>query len=143
MDISVTAAINVKGVQGTVAYMAPEVFAGERKAYGPKCDLWSLGVICFQLLCGEKPFMNRRDTQIGNWSFGNNFPTTQDQFFAMIGIIRRMGHILEHHPGNIQSQLRQGANANTGAHHFAQTDNAAAFLTSTEGNLPDGGAQSL
>ena len=67
---------NVKGVQGTVAYMAPEVFAGERKAYGPKCDLWSLGVICFQLLCGEKPFMNRRDTQIGNWSFGNNFPTT-------------------------------------------------------------------
>ena len=66
----------VRGVQGTVSYMAPEVFTGERLAYDAKCDVWSLGVICFQLLCGKKPFTNKRDTQIGKWSFGPNFPQT-------------------------------------------------------------------
>jgi len=46
---------------GTVSYMAPEVF---HRNYSIKCDLWSLGVIMFQLLSGFKPFENRRDVEI-------------------------------------------------------------------------------
>jgi len=38
---------------GTFETMAPEVFGGN---YTFKCDLWSLGVISFELLCGQKPF---------------------------------------------------------------------------------------
>ncbi|MBI4851496.1 MAG: protein kinase [Acidobacteria bacterium] len=41
------------GVAGTPAYMAPEVFSGERFV---QSDLWSVGVILYQLLSGRLPF---------------------------------------------------------------------------------------
>lgn len=34
--------------------MAPEVL--ERKEYNEKCDIWSLGVITYQMLFGCSPF---------------------------------------------------------------------------------------
>ena len=51
---------------GTPAYLAPECIAAElsqqcdtRKVYGPQCDLWSLGVALYALLCGRLPFRGR------------------------------------------------------------------------------------
>lgn len=38
---------------GTIDYVAPEVLDGD---YNEKCDLWSIGVICFELLTGTSPF---------------------------------------------------------------------------------------
>ncbi|EEY59434.1 calcium-dependent protein kinase, putative [Phytophthora infestans T30-4] len=38
---------------GTIDYVAPEVLDGD---YNEKCDLWSVGVICFELLTGVSPF---------------------------------------------------------------------------------------
>lgn len=40
-------------VAGTPYYMAPEVIKGH---YGFECDMWSLGVIMFIMLCGHFPF---------------------------------------------------------------------------------------
>ena len=37
--------------------MAPELI--ERKRYSEKVDVWSLGVITYQLLCGVTPFDGR------------------------------------------------------------------------------------
>lgn len=39
---------------GTPHYMAPEVLAG--KGYSFNCDIWSLGVCAYELICGNVPF---------------------------------------------------------------------------------------
>jgi len=39
---------------GTMAYMAPELRDGDQKP-DPRCDLYSVGVILFELLTGERP----------------------------------------------------------------------------------------
>jgi serine/threonine protein kinase len=41
-------------VGGTPATMAPEVWMGN---FGPKCDVWSVGCVLFELLAGAMPFM--------------------------------------------------------------------------------------
>lgn len=42
---------------GTVDYVAPEIVAGS--LYDAKVDLWSLGVLCFELTTGKAPFEHR------------------------------------------------------------------------------------
>ncbi|MEU6428783.1 protein kinase [Microbispora sp. NPDC046973] len=41
-------------VVGTAAYLAPEQIDG--RGGGPACDLYALGCVCYELLCGHPPF---------------------------------------------------------------------------------------
>jgi formylglycine-generating enzyme required for sulfatase activity len=41
---------------GSPAYIAPEQVMGDQEAMGRATDVYSLGVILFELLCGETPF---------------------------------------------------------------------------------------
>ncbi len=48
---------------GTPYYVAPEVIKSSI-AYGPKCDLWSIGVILYILLSGYIPFTGKSAAEV-------------------------------------------------------------------------------
>lgn len=55
-DVDVTALTGANSTIGTAAYMSPEQCRGERNLT-PKSDLYSLGIVFYELLTGRKPFV--------------------------------------------------------------------------------------
>jgi len=49
----------LRGVVGTVPYLAPQVITGR---YDVSADIWSCGVLAYLLLCGHPPFWHDQDT---------------------------------------------------------------------------------
>lgn len=47
---------------GTIGYVAPEVVAA--RSYAEACDVWSLGVLTYVLLCGYMPFSGKSSSAI-------------------------------------------------------------------------------
>ncbi|CAN7989827.1 unnamed protein product [Ixodes pacificus] len=71
---------------GSAEFMAPEVveaFVGEAHTYDKRCDLWSLGVIVYILLCGYPPFYGRCCSSCC-WERGEFCQACQDQLFTSI-----------------------------------------------------------
>eukprot|EP00270_Netrium_digitus_P002304 TRINITY_DN1259_c0_g1_i5.p1 TRINITY_DN1259_c0_g1~~TRINITY_DN1259_c0_g1_i5.p1 ORF type:complete len:319 (-),score=8.34 TRINITY_DN1259_c0_g1_i5:339-1295(-) len=55
---------SLSGFCGSPLYMAPEIIQG--KSYGVEVDIWSVGVICFTVLCGYMPFSGDTDKEALN-----------------------------------------------------------------------------
>lgn len=71
---------------GSAEFMAPEVveaFIGEASSYDKRCDLWSLGVIMYILLCGYPPFYGKCGSDCG-WEKGEACQACQDMLFMRI-----------------------------------------------------------
>ena len=49
---------------GTPHYMSPELVQGLNKQLDGRTDIWSLGVIFYELLAGERPFIGKNETEI-------------------------------------------------------------------------------
>jgi serine/threonine-protein kinase len=50
-------------VLGTPAYMSPEQIHGDKSIDG-RSDIYALGVICFEMLTGERPFVDKTPTKV-------------------------------------------------------------------------------
>jgi len=71
---------------GSAEFMAPEVvgaFIGQAVYYDKRCDLWSLGVIAYMLLCGYPPFYGSCGSDCG-WERGEFCQACQDKLFESI-----------------------------------------------------------
>jgi MAP kinase interacting serine/threonine kinase len=80
---------------GSLEYMAPEVVQTfliddyddeddeEEISYNKKCDLWSLGVIMYILLCGYAPFSGNCGLDCG-WERGESCMECQELLFSSI-----------------------------------------------------------
>ncbi|KAH9601602.1 Protein kinase domain [Trypanosoma melophagium] len=53
---AISTGAGVPGVEGTPAFMAPEVCSGKLKVVGELVDVWALGVTLYQLMYGFLPF---------------------------------------------------------------------------------------
>ncbi|RLN36948.1 hypothetical protein BBJ28_00002078 [Nothophytophthora sp. Chile5] len=57
----VTEETNMSTMCGTPGYYAPEIV--RKQPYDSKCDIWSLGVIAYILLCGFPPFYDENQVE--------------------------------------------------------------------------------
>merc|ERR1712106_805820 len=79
---------------GSLEYMAPEVVDAfmiddyddeeeEEMSYNKKCDIWSLGIIMYILLCGYAPFSGNCGLDCG-WERGESCTDCQEMLFTSI-----------------------------------------------------------
>jgi hypothetical protein len=71
-DMDVTGLTGANCTVGTASYMSPEQCRGERDLT-PRCDLYSLGVLFYELLTGEKPFKAETPMEMFMQHIGGTF----------------------------------------------------------------------
>jgi len=99
---------------GSLEYMAPEVVDTfmvddyydddeDEISYNKKCDLWSLGIIMYILLCGYAPFSGNCGLGCG-WERGESCTDCQEMLFSSI----KEGEVMfpEKHWGNISIEAK-------------------------------------
>lgn len=53
----------ITSITGSPYYIAPEVI---KKCYSSQCDIWSLGVVLYQIMTGNMPFVGNTQTALFN-----------------------------------------------------------------------------
>ena len=83
---------------GTPYYIAPEVLNNN---YDEKCDLWSIGVILYILLCGYPPFNGSNDEQIIKKVKEGKYRTDEEEWHNISeDAIDILNKLLQYNPNN-------------------------------------------
>jgi len=80
---------------GSLQYIAPEMFKDEE--YDTKVDMWSSGVVLYNLLTGKQPFFGKGDNEIVN-NIVNNEVKYSDQHFKNINTKTLCANLLNKNP---------------------------------------------
>jgi len=77
-------------IAGTPYYIAPEVLGGR---YGKECDVWSLGVLLYQMMTGEMPFDGNNEDEVfrkikkGNYTYPKGLELSPEVIDLIRGMI--------------------------------------------------------
>jgi hypothetical protein len=109
-------------ILGTPAYMSPEQLSGNLAAIGPRCDIYSLGIILYELLTARRPFEGPTTAVMAQVLFKDPKPPSvhrpeldsaleaiclqamakkpEDRPKTMVELAKALGRYLRSHPGS-------------------------------------------
>ena len=73
---------------GTPLYLAPEVW--KKRAYDHKCDMWSLGVLLYEMMTFNFPFIGRNDKDLSHKICSGYYIIPKGYSSDLLSILRRL-----------------------------------------------------
>uniref|UniRef100_A0A1X7V8G1 non-specific serine/threonine protein kinase n=1 Tax=Amphimedon queenslandica TaxID=400682 RepID=A0A1X7V8G1_AMPQE len=120
MKVDKNGKVRCETAVGTPDYISPEVLKsqGGDGYYGKECDWWSVGVVMFEMLCGDLPFYS--DSLIGTYSNIMNHKNTLQ--FTDVQLSANAKNIIVHFLEDASNRLGLNGVEEVKAHPFFVTD---------------------
>ena len=91
-DLGVSTVLHVRQLArtqiGTPLYLAPEIW--KNRPYDQKCDMWSLGVLLYEMMTFTYPFTGRTQRDIAQRTCAGYFPQPRGYSSELTSILRRL-----------------------------------------------------